>query len=450
MLKQLLVFTLCISYFFVAAQEAPQLESYTLKNGMKIYLLQYGKIPAVNVRLVINSGKKNESPGQQGYNEICAELLLKGNSKYTEEVQNDMAFRMGSEINANTSYDHTRINASFLSKDFALGMDLFSAAIIHPLFTKEKTQQYISYLIDYNDLSKMNSSDLANVFSEFALFGSANPLGRHSYKNQLTQISSEKIKAFHAFNYTPKNTSLLVCGNFNPTEIKLTIDNYFGNWQAPYAGANGVVLDEPTVNKREIAFIHRSNATQATLQWNKTGPSVRDKDYLSFRVANEIFSHVIFTEIREKAGKTYATSSIYQPSQFANLLLISCSVRNTEMLNTLSLFDKTLQYFHEAKITAEDFEKAVNNFRINIISAESPSDILTIYDPVVFDFQKRKNILSDLKNLKIEDVQKAIKKYFNPDTYKLVIAGNEKELEHQLIEFKNLIRYKPSDLEKDN
>ena len=64
--------TLCmlllIFCFNGKAQQAPELETYTLKNGLKIYLLKYGRIEAMHVSVVINTGKKNEVPGQQGYN----------------------------------------------------------------------------------------------------------------------------------------------------------------------------------------------------------------------------------------------------------------------------------------------------------------------------------------------------------------------------------------------
>src|ERR1017187_9836151 len=185
--------------FFAAssAQEVPQLETYKLKNGLKIYLLQYGKIQAVNARFIINSGKKNETPGQQGYSEITASMLLKGNTKYTEEVQNDMAFKLGGELNSNANFDHTTINANFLTKDFDAGMDLFSAAILHPVFDKEKLDQGISQIVDYNNPAKMDIADLANVFSDLNIYGTTNPLGRHYYKKQLQQITPDKIKEFY-------------------------------------------------------------------------------------------------------------------------------------------------------------------------------------------------------------------------------------------------------------
>src|SRR5690349_18883771 len=101
-----------------SAQEIPTLESYTLRNGLKIHLMHYGKIPAINVRFIINTGQKNEIPGQQGYSEITSTMLLMGNTKYSQEEQNDIAFKVGGELGTSTGYDYTNVTANFLTKDF--------------------------------------------------------------------------------------------------------------------------------------------------------------------------------------------------------------------------------------------------------------------------------------------------------------------------------------------
>ena len=148
--------------FFVAlsistkAQEIPTLENYSLKNGLKVYFIKYGKIEAINVSVVINSGKKNETPGQQGYNSLIANLILQGNKKYSEEIQDDKCFAIGAELEAKSNYDRTYIEGNFLSKDAATAIDLMSAAIKEPLFDKDKVAQYVSYTIDYNIPAKMD------------------------------------------------------------------------------------------------------------------------------------------------------------------------------------------------------------------------------------------------------------------------------------------------------
>lgn len=432
------------------AQEVPTLETYTLKNGLKIHLMKYGKVEAINVRFVVNTGEKNEIPGQQGYCEMVSTLLLQGNSKYTQEQQNNMAFKLGGELSSSSGKDHTTISANFLTRDFDTGMDLFSSAILKPLFDKEKVSLMISYLIDYNNPSKMDISELAEVFTDLFLYGTANPLGRNYYKAQLQLVTPEKLKEYHAFNFTPKNSAIVICGNFDPATIKATVEKYFGSWQSTYGEVNGVSLDGPQIKKKEIAFINRNKATQCRLQWNKMAPAIKDKDALLFSVANAIFNRTLFVEIREKGGKTYGINSGYRPSQFSNLISIGCSVRSEEMLNTINLFDKTLQNFSTGNITQDEFDNAVKSMKIGAIASEMPADISALYNPIIYDFQKRKNYLNDLAAVKMEDVQKVIRKYYTPDSYKLVLAGDENVLNTQLASIKGLVKFKPSDIEKDN
>ena len=82
--------------------------------------------------------------------------------------------------------------------------------------------------------------------------------------------------------------------------------------------------------------------------------------------------------------------------------------------------------------------------------SELPEDKSDLYNPVIYDYGKRKNYLNDLAALKLEDIQKVIKKYYTPDIYKLVISGDESVVGSQLDNLKGFVRYKPSDLEKDN
>src|SRR5438477_7139513 len=101
----------------------------------------------------------------------------------------------------------------------------------------------------------MNISDLTDIFSEYIIYGTSNPLGRQYYKKQLLEVTSEKLKEYHSFNFTPKNAAIIVCGNFSAAEVKAAIEKYFGAWQSAYGEVNGVALDKPVVKKKEYGFI---------------------------------------------------------------------------------------------------------------------------------------------------------------------------------------------------
>ncbi|MCC6372587.1 MAG: insulinase family protein, partial [Bacteroidia bacterium] len=260
-------------------------------------------------------------------------------------------------------------------------------------------------------------------------------------------ISSEKLKAFHEFNYTPKNTRVVVCGNFDSGEIKKLIEEHFGSWQSAYGEVNGVELEMPKIKKKESYFINRSGTTQCAIRWSKIGPAMSDKDMLSCRIANMLFNQLLFKEIREKGGKTYSIGSMLETSKFSNIISIGCSVRSEVLLSTLELFDKTISNFSLCNFTKEDFDNEINKQRVSLMSDEYPEEVANYYNPVTFDFNKRKNTLAELNNITMQDVKKMIKKYYTPEIYKLVIAGDESLISPQLAKIPDLKKLKATDLE---
>lgn len=432
------------------AQITPTYETFNLKNGLKVYLLQYGNIPAINVKLVLNTGKVNETPGQQNYSDIVSNAILMGNAKYDAETQTNKAFTLGTSLSASSTNDNTILRMNILSKDLDAGMDLMSAAVLTPTFPKDKIDLLISQNIDFNSPTKMDIGELASVFSNYYLFGLSNPLGRYFYKTQIQKVTPVIIKEYYEFNYTPKNANLIICGSFDVATIKPIIEKYYGSWKSEFGGANGVSLESISIKKKEIGFINRTGATQCALQWNKLAPAVSDKDQLAFSIANTIFNEVLFKEIREKGGKTYGIYSSQKASKYSNLYSVTCSVRSSELVNTIELFDKTLVNFNATSIDETTFKEAIFKRIVGIKKMESPDEISGFYNPLVYNFEKRKNIINDLNALTVEDINKVIKKYFTPNSYKLVIAGDASKVSDQLTKIVGLQKFSASDIEKDN
>ena len=449
-MKKNILFVFLLLTAFVNAQVVPTYETFTLKNGLKVYLLQYGKIPAINVKLVLNTGKVNEAPGQQNYSELVSQAILMGNAKYDIEAQSNKAFALGTALAASSSNDNTTVSIDILSKDLDAGMDLMSAAVLTPVFPKEKMDLFISQTIDFNSPTKMDISQLADVFANYSIYTAANPLGRYFYKTQLQKVTPAIIKEYYDFNFTPKNANLIITGNFDAGTIKSVVERYYGGWKSAYSGASSVSLDLPSIKKKEISFINRSSATQCALQWSKVAPTVNEKDQLAFAIANNIFNNVLFKEIREKEGKTYGISSAYKASKFSNLYSVVCSVRSSEMYNTIELFDKTLADFSTKPIDETTFKETVYKQIVGLNRMESPDEISNYYNPLIYNFEKRKNRVNELKALTLDDVQKAIKKYYTPGIYKLTIAGDESKVADQLVKLKDYKKLTPADIEKDN
>jgi hypothetical protein len=72
-----------------------------------------------------------------------------------------------------------------------------------------------------------------------------------------------------------------------------------------------------------------------------------------------------------------------------------------------------------------DFDASVMKFKNQVLSLETPSALLSFYNPLRYKFEKRKLFLTNLEKLTFEQVNAIGKKYLGDAKYKLVMVGPE-------------------------
>lgn len=404
----------------------PAEESYKLKNGLEVIFADYGELPVTSFAFFINVGKKNETPGQQGLADLTANALLLGNEKYTQIDFDNQLFKMGAAINASSNDNFTTVSGQFLNTDVDKGLDLLAQTLLHPTFPKTEIDQQIGYALSTNKPSKMDITQMAGIYSDLTVYGSTHPLGRHFYETQMRKITPAVMKEFWSFNYTPKNTKLVVTGKPDRANVKKLIEQYFGSWTAAFGEVNGSEYEIPAIKTKTYTFVNKPGVTQACLAWTKRAPAAGSKDVLPFEVANRIFGKQLMDVIREKEGKTYGIYSSYNEMLNSQTYRVQTSVRNEVAYATVESFDRVLNDFYTKGVTESQLKKMKTMIRAELVGIEDPGSMAASINPWVYrDYNKRKMYLDELDKLDLATVNKAVKKYFTADAYKLVIAGDD-------------------------
>src|ERR1051325_8170640 len=186
-----------LTWYAFSQSMFPPLEKYKLRNGLEVYFVDYGTLPVTSAHLYVNTGRKNETPGWQSIAELTSTALQFGNEKFTRIEQDNMLKQMGTSIGTSVNDTYTEISFNFLNKDMDKGMELFSSMVLKPKFPKDDISTMIQRQLDYNNPRKMDISNLVNVFSDYFVYGTANPLGRYFYAAQLTKINRDTISEFY-------------------------------------------------------------------------------------------------------------------------------------------------------------------------------------------------------------------------------------------------------------
>lgn len=427
----------------------PPIEKYKLKNGLEIITADYGALPVTSLTFYVKVGKANETPGQQGLASITANSIGLGSEKYDRITIDKMVSEMGGKLSSASHENYSEISFMFPNSDMDKAVELMADIMLRPKFPQEDIRQQVAQMLNYNNPAKMDIGALAKVFSDHFVFTSANPLGRYFYAAQLNKLTPLNVQEFYKFNYTPKNSKLVISGKTDKEKIKKLVEQHFGSWTAEFGEVNGAVYESPAINKKEYAFVSKAKASQAALSWAKKAPAAGSKDAIPFRLAAFDFNKILFDEIRAKEGKTYGIYLSYSEEANTGIYTISTQVRNEVMHGTIVSVERVMKDFHEKGITAEKLKVAKAVLKSQLMAMEDPQQFSDFINPLLYSFDKRKEYLAEIEKVDLEAVNKIIKKYYDPSSYKLVIAGDEAALADQLVKINGLQKLSLKSIEVD-
>ena len=111
----------------------PKVESKTLPNGLRVFVVTDHREPAVAVRLVLTSvGSANDPAGLTGLAVMTANLLTQGTEKRSApQIANEIDF-VGGELSAAADKDATGVTLEITRNKLQTGMDLMSDVVLHP------------------------------------------------------------------------------------------------------------------------------------------------------------------------------------------------------------------------------------------------------------------------------------------------------------------------------
>jgi hypothetical protein len=102
----------------------PKQDTYMLKNGMWVTLVQYGSVPKVAMQAVVRTGSVNEKPEFRWISDMAATMLKEGTPTRTAEDLARQTAEMGGSIFASASNDKTTIGGEVLSEFDVKFLDL--------------------------------------------------------------------------------------------------------------------------------------------------------------------------------------------------------------------------------------------------------------------------------------------------------------------------------------
>ncbi len=220
-------------------------EKYTLDNGLEVVLHQDTSDPIVSVAIQYHVGSAREKVGKTGFAHFFEHMLFQRSENLPRNAFFQKISSMGGDFNGGTSQDGT-VYFESVPRD-ALEKVLWMESDRMGFFINTVTQAGLEREIDVILNEKRQTTDNRAYGQLGAIIADELYPQGHPYSwtvigkmDDIRSATIEDVKEFYSTYYVPSNATLVIAGDFDPTNAKELVNKYF----AEIANNN---IDKPKV-----------------------------------------------------------------------------------------------------------------------------------------------------------------------------------------------------------
>jgi zinc protease len=418
------------------AVQLPNPESFTLPNGMKVFLLEHHELPLISGFALIRTGNLFDPPDKRGLAELTGTVLRTGGTKDKNGNELDETLEnMAASVESNIGENRGTLSFSCLSENAERVMSIFRDFLTSPEFRQEKldlakTQMRSSIARRNDDPSGIASREFSNI-----VYGRDSPFGWNIEYEHVDRIHRQDLVEFYQRYYFPANVMLAVYGDFPAAEMRARIERLFAAWDY----RQPAVPPFPKLDAKPqpgIYLADRSDVTQTFFEIGHIGGVLRDQDYPALQVAANIlgggFTSRLVERVRTELGYAYSIGAGWGAGYVSpGLFEISGSTKLKSTIETIRTIQQELSKLRSGEVTDEELKTArdtvLNSFVFYFDTPKKTLNRIVTYEyygyPRDFIFQFQKAIGTVTK----ADVLRVSREYLKPENLTIVAVGNPKE-----------------------
>ncbi|RZJ52155.1 MAG: insulinase family protein, partial [Flavobacterium sp.] len=301
-------------------------ETFTLKNGLKVLVVENTKLPRVSYTLTMDNAPYAEG-SKKGVSDMLSAMIGNGTQKISKDAFNEEIDYLGASIN----FWGSGASGSGLSKYSTRILEIMADGALNPLLTQEEFDKEKAKIIEGLKADEKSVPSVAARVKNVLTYGKNHPAGEYLSEATLNNVTLADVKENYSTYFTPGNAYLVVVGDVKTKDVKKQVEKLFGNWKKGIA-PNVSYSDPKDVQYSQINFVDMPNAVQSEISVvNVTNLKMTDKEYFATLLANQILGGGgegrLFLNLREKHGWTYGAYSRIAGNKYVGDFTSSTSVR---------------------------------------------------------------------------------------------------------------------------
>ncbi len=341
----------------------PKVKTFTLKSGVKVFLVEQHVLPIVSMDLNIEGGGLADAKGKDGMVGVCMSMLTEGTDKLDKIAYSEALADIASQVNAYAGDDSHGLTLSSLTKHLDETFDLFAATLRTPGMRQSDFDRMIKRRIESVKQSKGSPQAIYPRVVGPVLYGPSHPFGGVITEDGLGKITLDDCKKFVGAWLRPKGARLFVVGDQTEAQIRARFDGAPALAQWTGSAPKPPALPAPKTMAGRIFFVNVPGAAQSQVAMMHFGPKRTDAGYFASSILASVFgggfASRINMNLREEKGYSYGARGGFGYSRAYGVFTASSGVQANSTYQSLIEMHKELVDLSSGKkpTTTEELER---------------------------------------------------------------------------------------------
>lgn len=301
--------------------EAPVPTTFTLSNGIPVYLQSSRGLPLVSVRVVMGLGRETNSLGRAGLQALTANMLDEGTKAYTSADLASALAKLGAELRTSGGAESSTVALEALGGDrLGPSLDLLAEVVLNPRFDKDDFARVRQEVVDGIQAARSDPNDVARRAFAAQLWGKDHPYGTPAVGTQASvgALKLKDVSTYYKLWWHAGNAAIVVTGDVDQATIQAELEKRFGGWKKGKAVRPPVLAPAVPVSTR-IVFVEQPGAVQTVLSVGTAAMPRSSSEFPAANVAGTffggMFSSRLNINLREEHGWTYGAFGGFSESR---------------------------------------------------------------------------------------------------------------------------------------
>jgi predicted Zn-dependent peptidase len=351
-----------------------------LDSGQRVITERLTHVRSVAIGYWIGAGSRDERNGKAGVSHFIEHLLFKGTNSYSAQEIAEIFDRLGGELNAATSREHTVVYARVPDERLETAVDVMSDMVFCPLFAELDAEREV--VLEEIAMYEDTPQDYVHDLIATAVFGNR-PLGRPvvGKAEVISSISRRSVAAYHQAMYVPGNVVVAAAGNLDHNRLLELLERAERKQDEAPARASRVRSPLVRTPAPGVRF-QRKDTEQYHVCVGAPGISRSDRRRFAASVLDNILggsaSSRLFQEIREKRGMAYSVYSFASQYTDTGQIGFYVGTREENLTACLEIAAAEIADVAAGNLAEAELERAKENLKGRImLSMESTSNRMT-------------------------------------------------------------------------